>query len=559
MIILGIADNHDAGAALVVDGQLVAACGQERIDRQKNSGAFPWGAIDAVLEGQGLRARDVDRVVVGSAFTPSYALRRFPAFHQKRKHAGGQFSPLLNAYVAYQVGLRKTGLWMEEVERNERLMKRMLRERGFRKARVSMMDHHLAHAEAAYRCQARPKALVLTVDAMGDGISCTASIGRWGQVDRHWEQSGFAAVNTYYSRITEYLGFTPNRHEGKITGLAAYAEPPGELLAHFHSQLHFIGPGFSRTNYLRLQSKTDAFHSVLERYPKEQIAAALQTNLEHAVTAFVRYWVGRSECADVVVCGGIFANVKLNQRIVELDEVDSLSVFPNMGDGGLAVGAAMGSAGLAPRTLPNMYLGPSYDDRACMKELKIAGLKAQRPENLADAVADLLVDGQVVARFDGGMEFGPRALGNRTLMVRPDAPDVNEWLNKRLERTEFMPFAPVVLEEDAARLFVGYEKAADSARFMTVCFDVTDEMKQLCGGCVHVDGTARPQVLRDEDNPGYAAILRAFRDKTGIPALINTSFNMHEEPIVCSPFDAIRAWKRGKLDALILGPYLITS
>ena len=194
-----------------------------------------------------------------------------------------------------------------------------------------------------------------------------------------------------------------------------------------------------------------------------------------------------------------------------------------------------------------------------MKELKIAGLKGQRPEDLASVVADLLADGQVVARFDGPMEFGPRALGNRTLLVRPDAPDVNEWLNKRLERTEFMPFAPVVLEEDAGRLFVGVDKARDAARFMTVCFEATDEMKQLCPGCVHVDGTARPQIIRHEDNPAYAAILRAFKNKTGIPALINTSFNMHEEPIVCSPYDAIRAWKRGKLDALILGPYLITS
>ena len=559
MVILGIADNHDAGAALVVDNELVAACGQERIDRVKNSGAFPWGAIDAVLDKAGLRARDVDRVVVGSSFTPSFLLRRFPSFHHDRRKEGGQFSPLLNAYVVYQVGLRKSGLWMEEVERCKRLLTARLRERGFRSAQVTMMEHHLAHAHAAYRCQGRSKALILTVDAMGDGVSCTANIGRWGQLDRHWEQSGFAAVNTYYSRITEFLGFTANRHEGKITGLAAYAEPPGELLAHFHEQLHFVGPGFNRTNYLRPQSKDDAFHQVLNGYPKEQIAAALQTNLEHAVTAFVRYWVGRTEVADVALCGGIFANVKLNQRIAELPQVHSLSVFPNMGDGGLAVGAAMGAGGLAPRNLPHMYLGPSFDERACAKEIKIAGLRAQRPDDLADTVAALLEEGKVVARCAGGMEFGPRALGNRTLLVRPDAPQVNDWLNERLERTEFMPFAPVVLEEDAARLFVGYEKAADAARFMTVCFDASAEMSTLCPGCVHVDGTARPQVLRDRDNPELAAILRAFKKRTGIPALINTSFNMHEEPIVCSPHDAIRAWQRGRLDALILGPYLLQA
>ena len=557
MLVLGLADNHDAGAALVQDGRLLAACGQERIDRTKNSGVFPWGAIDAVLDEAGARYRDVDRVVFGTGFTPSWLLRRFPALHHGRKKTGGQFDPALNAYIAYQVLLRSTGLHTQEIGACRRLLERRLQRRGFRKAEVHMMDHHRAHAEAAYRCQPHPVSLVLTVDAMGDGVSCTANKGRFGQLDRHWAQSGFAAVNTYYSRVTELLGFTANRHEGKITGLAAYGEPPPALLDHFRSQLRFIGPDFSTVNYLRRQHPDDAFHSVLKQYTREQVAAALQRNLETAVTDFVRYQVDRIGVRDVALCGGIFANVKLNQRIAELDCVDTLSVFPNMGDGGLAVGAAMASSGVTPRDIGTMYLGPAYTDLQMAKELSVARLPQVRPEDLVGEVVQRLVAGKVVARFAGRLEFGPRALGHRSLLVRPDSPEVNTWLNERLQRSEFMPFAPVVRDVDAARLFHGYDKAEHAARFMTVCFDVSDELRDKAPGCVHVDGTARPQVIREQDDPEYYAILTRFEAATGIPALINTSFNMHEEPIVCSPHDAVRAFKLGRLDALALGPFLV--
>lgn len=556
MLILGIADNHDAGAALVQNGQLVAAVSQERIDRVKNSGAFPWGAIDTVLDQVGARYGDIDRVAVGSAFTPSWLLRRFPKFHSKRKQ-GGQFDPLLNAYVVYQSLLKRTALHTLEVEACERVLVGRFRDRGITNARVELMDHHSAHAHAAYRFQPNPTSLVLTVDAMGDGVTCTVSVGQYGQIDRHWRQSGFAAINTYYSRVTEWLGFTPNRHEGKITGLAAYADPPPDLLEHFRSQLSFEGPGFSRINYFKRQHPQDAFYSFLERFTREEVAAALQANLEAAVVAFVRFWVDKTGVRDVSACGGIFANVKMNQRIAELAEVDSLNVFPHMGDGGLAMGAAAGVAGIPPHSLESMYLGPKYSRAQIMREMNIAQVKPSSSANLSDRVAELLADGKVVARFDGGMEFGPRALGNRSVLASPIDPDVNDWLNQRLQRTEFMPFAPVVLEEDADRLFVGVDKAPEAARFMAVCFECTDEMKRLAPGCVHVDGTARPQIVRPGDNHGYANILRQFKARTGVPALINTSFNMHEEPIVCSPHDAIRAWKKAELDGLVLGEFLI--
>jgi carbamoyltransferase len=228
-----------------------------------------------------------------------------------------------------------------------------------------------------------------------------------------------------------------------------------------------------------------------------------------------------------------------------------------MGDGGLPVGAALGAAGAEPAHLSHVFLGPSYDDRHIERLLEGAGVAFTRPADLAGEVAQLIADKRVVARCDGAMEWGPRALGNRSILYRPDDPAVNDWLNKRLKRTEFMPFAPMTLAEHAPDLYKGLDKAADAARFMTVCFEVSEQMTRDCAGVVHVDGTARPQVLHREDSPRMHELLEAFHRITGLPTIVNTSFNMHEEPIVCSPADALRAWQAADLDALVLGPFVI--
>ena len=558
--ILGLNDNHDSGAALVVDGELVAAVGQERVDRDKNSGAFPWDAISDCLYQAGLEPRHVDRIVFGSHFTPSSILRRHPKLHHDTKASSSQYSPLLNAYIAYQVAVKDGGFWPLEAEANRRILARRMRDRGFG-APVTTMDHHAAHAYSAYRSQPRLDALAITVDAMGDGTSVTVSEGHAGDLKLVYRQSGFSAINTYYSRITEYLGFRPNRHEGKITGLAAYEPAPDELIAHFARQLHFRPDrgGFSLTNYLRPQRMDDRWHRFLERYSREQIAAALQRNLETQVCAFIAHWCQRTGRSAVALAGGIFANVKLNQRIHELDEVEHIFVYPNMGDGGLAASAALALSAATPHELSHVYLGRDFSEAEYLRALESTGLPYDKPGDLAGQVADRLVDDKVVARCSGRMEWGPRALGNRTVMFRPDVPEVNDWLNKKLQRTEFMPFAPVTLWEKRHDCYLGLDGAEHAARFMTVCFDCTDTMKASSPGVVHVDGTARPQLLRREDNPGYYDIVAAFHERTGIPSVINTSFNMHEEPIVRSPKDAVRAFVASGIDHLVLGPFLVSQ
>jgi carbamoyltransferase len=238
-----------------------------------------------------------------------------------------------------------------------------------------------------------------------------------------------------------------------------------------------------------------------------------------------------------------------------------------MSDEGLCVGAAYamwsemlaasGGNGPVPPVISDVYSGPEYSEQDIRQALESCGLAYDRPNRLEHEVARLLADGYVVARFHGRMEYGPRALGNRSILYHPTDRSVNDWLNKNLVRTEFMPFAPATLYEDAEHCYVNMKGAKDAARFMTITFECTPWMQDVCQGVVHLDGTARPQLVREQDNPSYYRILSEFKKITGIPSVINTSFNMHEEPIVCSPHDAIRAFKLGHLDYLAIGPFLI--
>jgi carbamoyltransferase len=559
MRVLGVSDNHNAGAALVVDGRLVAALNEERIIRQKNALAFPTNAIHEVLRLGGVQACQVDRVVVAGEITPSCPLRLLHRLHQGAKNVSGQFGLLFNLYTYYQVAARRLR-WPYAADRalSLRWLTRRLRVMGFT-GEVVMREHHQAHAESAFLCGPFERALAITADAMGDGVTATVSLGHPdGRVERLFAQSGLAALNPYYSRVTELLGFIPNRHEGKVTGLAAYGDPQ-KLAPLFQRTLRFEGDRFTTLGNPWRHHRLFGWYRHLVAESREDIAAACQRVLEEAVTAFVDHWVRRTGVDDIVLAGGIFENVKLNQRVRELPGVHRVSVFPNMSDGGLAAGAALAVAGALPAPLPTVYLGTAYDEEAIRRTLEQEGVPFTRPDDLADAVAALLVERQVVPRFVGRMEYGPRALGNRTIYYRADEPAVNDWLNQRLRRSEFMPFAPAVLEAAATRCFVGFDKAEFTARFMNMCFDCTDYMKRVAPGCVHVDGTARPQIVRREDNADAFAVLSAYERRTGVPVLINTSFNMHEEPIVMTPLDAVRSIRAAGLRYLAIGPFLATN
>jgi len=281
------------------------------------------------------------------------------------------------------------------------------------------------------------------------------------------------------------------------------------------------------------------------------------------IVAWIQMQAQQLAVSKLALAGGVFANVKLNQRLLALPDIDNVYIHPNMGDGGLATGAAYEvyarlHNGLMPRFQHHVDLGTDITRDTALAALQKAGLNYSEPENLSYQVARLLAQGKVVARAAGKMEYGPRALGNRTVMAACQDKSINQWLNQKFDRTEFMPFAPVIIEEQALAYFPDWQEDHIAARFMTITYDASELAQRNIPAAIHVDNTARPQVIRREDNPDYYDIVNDYYQLTGVASVINTSFNMHEEPIVRTADEAILAFQAAQLDALILGPFLIS-
>ena len=280
---------------------------------------------------------------------------------------------------------------------------------------------------------------------------------------------------------------------------------------------------------------------------------------------FLKNLLQRYPANSIMLSGGVAANVKLNMEIMQLPSIQKVFVHPGMSDVGQAMGAALATAkkyepGFGPFELKDVYFGNSYSDKEIENYLVQNKIDFSVPENLAEAAGRLLSQNKVVGIYHSRMEYGPRALGNRSILYPATDPAVNDWLNKRLNRTEFMPFAPVTLEERAYDCYnkSDIDKSRLATRFMTIAVKVTDYMKKNMPAAVHVDGTAGPQLISRDLNPFYYDVIKYNENITGLPSLVNTSFNMHEEPIVCSPGDAVKAYEQSRLEALVIGKYLIT-
>ena len=299
---------------------------------------------------------------------------------------------------------------------------------------------------------------------------------------------------------------------------------------------------------------------LLKGYSREDIACVFQKLLEEELIALVRPFAETTRIPNLCLAGGTFANVKANAALFRTLGFENVYIFPNMGDGGLGAGAALEYLQARPQPFDRVYWGPEFSVESIEAALAKHGaeLEYERCDEIDAQVAALLANDKVVARFDGRMEFGPRALCNRSILYSARDPDANAWLNQRLGRTEFMPFAPVAMAEHKDKLFNNIRGTEHACKFMTIILDCTEYTKERCPAVVHVDGTARPQLVTAEINPGMHRILTHYEAITGVPLLVNTSFNMHEEPIVCTPGDGVRAFVESRLDYLAIGPFLAT-
>jgi carbamoyltransferase len=604
MKVLGISPlDKDATAALVEDGRVLFAAGEERFSRVKLQSGFPARAIEAALRATGTRLEEIDAVAYPfltwqqetelfengleseSEFMTDFAEKpdlmarlaraeeRVPArttpipglAHPNERMEKGTLKTAFyrlaggETLVSRNVARAASRTWGKETTQFHRAWQEEL-ERGLTElgllGKLRRGEHHMAHSAAAYLASGFERALVVTLDGYGSGLAGSIALGEGGRIRRLHAIEYPHSLGTFYEQVTSSLGFKPSRHEGKIVGLAAHGDPEvllDVLLSRFEQT-----PG----SYRILESNNIYFSRHLAtRFPKVDVAAAYQRCLEIVATGVVRHWVEQTGASSVVLAGGVASNVKMNQRIYEVEGVERIFVYPNMGDGGAGTGLALllSWPGGVSEPLRDVYFGPEFSEDEMLAELRASSLEFEVPANLAAHVARRIDEGDVVARFDGRMEYGPRALGNRSVLYHARKPEVNQWLNQRLGRTEFMPFAPVTLWEARERCYRSVRGAELAAQFMTVTLDCTDFMRRNCPAAVHVDGTARPQLVRREVNPGYYDIIAEYEKLSGIPTLINTSFNMHEEPIVCSPRDAIRCFLQGNLDGLALGKFYVPN
>jgi carbamoyltransferase len=562
MIVLGFhPGNHDAAAALFDDYRLVAAVAQERLTRRKSDGGgIPEAAIDECLAIAGLARTDVDAVALTRTRLP---WRYYTHFR------GGRW---VEGKVRQLVGREKHKDMFLELRRAGRTraadlfdVSRFLAELGFRAdARVHFANHHFAHALTALFFTDWDDALVYTADGGGDHLHYSAHRLRDGRLETvHGDDSTLLgaipvdSVGLAYGYATQALGYRINRHEGKLTGLAAFGEPSAyaELAARFR-----VGDdGRIHSDYPSFAAMRQHIFQIARRTTPADLAASAQALLEALVPAAVDRLLDGRRQPNLGLAGGVFANVRLNRLLAESRGFGEVFIFPAMGDDGLAVGSALGfllerdglDRWLARRyRLDDVYLGRDWGGAIDDLLAATAGIRKQ-PGPPAEAAVARLVRGEAGALYTGRMEFGPRALGARSILASPAEREINTALNDRLERSEFMPFAPVVAEDDAAEVFELPAASRYASRFMTITCAVRDGWRQRIPAVVHVDGTARPQVIGRRENPLYFEILQGFAAATALPVLVNTSFNVHEEPIVNRPAECVQALTDGRVDFVV--------
>ena len=565
MNVLGIHDGNDAGIALVVDGRVVFAANEERYSRQKMHFGFPFLALQKMSQFTGVEPKDIDHVTVGfeamvEKSGEAYDYEAEPRLHQKvfsalTRTLGGVMDTRAATYGALQV--------LKLMSQNKAELRQNLTNRGI-EAPVHFFNHHLTHAASAYYTTDRPEALIVTSDGGGDATSGGIYVAKDGCIENKSSFSKLNSAGIFWEIITQLCGFNPERHGGKITGLAAYAD--GDEAYRILSQIYGYN---SRTggmeNFKKLAFR-DAFEHVRSKAGHlgiEELSAGAQRVLEETFVQTVRDAYARYKIPHVLLAGGTFANVRLNQKLLEVPGIESVYVHPHMGDGGMPVGSALlfsAQNGAKPHSISDVYWGDDWSDTAIRAELERAhGVQWKRHDNPADAIGSAMAAKKVVGIFHGRMEYGPRALGHRSILAEPTDPTMMEWLNRRLCRTEFMPFAPIIIEEEAPNYFKNFAASEYASRFMTITTDCTPLCKEKAPGVVHKDGTARPQSVRRETDPYLHGALRSFQKQTGLPLAINTSFNKHEEPIVGSPADAISELKRSGVDVLFLENYEVTT
>ncbi len=556
MLTLGInySQMHDSSACIARDGEVLFAVAEERLSRVKHDARFPTLSIRACLDFAGVRAEQVDFLCQGWS----------------RPRAG--FLHDLNCFVTHKQPVDSRALL-----NSTRHFASMWHQRGgenrFRqmfpgaKTRFRFVDHHLAHAISAYAFSGFDDSAVLVLDGRGAWEATSLWRGRDGRLEHIWTIPWPNSLGLFYAQFTHYLGFTPYSDEWKVMGLAPYGEPGIGLR-------DFIIPDDNpyRVDTHRLLGKDSAPIAGIEsrlgpgRIPESDIDArhknmafAVQDMCEQAMMTLARAAVAQTGCRNLCLAGGVALNSKANGKILSSGVVDRMFVQPAASDDGVCLGAALApmlddNGKFPSRKMRHAHLGSESSDAEIAKALETYKIRATRVADPASAAAEMLANGKILGWFQGRMEFGPRALGSRSILADPRDPEMNAKVNNAVKFREWWrPFAPSMLSEVASE----YLESATDSPFMVLTAQVRPEKRSVIPSVTHVDGSARPQTVERDVSPLYWRLIYEFGQRTGVPVVMNTSFNLRGEPIVCSPTDAIRTFFSSGMDALVIGNFVV--
>ena len=559
MYILGIWDGHDSGAAIIKDNQILVALNEERLTRRKLEINFPEQSIKECLNCVNLTPDEINCVAV-STYDFSKTLARILPYTKeeyylirRRKKMPGKVSSLKKK-AKYKLTEYGPSVFTERL--SEICVRKSLDRIGFNNYQVHMVDHHLCHAVAAAFCSGFEDCLVITIDGIGDALSGTFSTLSGGKLSRKEVVSGKHSLGIFFEHVTNLMNMRELEDEGKVMALANYAYPIPDADNPLLDFIHINGLEV-RCKYNTLGMYNE-LKKILWKYPSEQFAYMAQRTLEVKILELVKNGLSATGLKKVALAGGVFSNIKVNMLIRTLPEVEGCFIFPHMGDGGLALGAALSANydlhKIYSYHLDDVFLGKDYSEEEIKSELDASGLEYSYHGNIEEEAAKLISQGSIIFWFQGRMEYGPRSLGNRSIIALPNSKRIRDLLNLRLKmRVWYQPFCPTMLEEDAQFYLEGYDKPNP---FMTMGYMVKDDRRDEVEGVISVDGSCRPQIIKENESQ-YGKLLSHVKKLTGRGVVLNTSFNIHGEPMVCSPKDAIDTLKRTKNDYLVMGNYLV--
>ena len=555
---------HDPAAAMIIDGKIIAAAEEERFIREKHAVGKPClESIRFCLKRSGLDPKDIDAV----AFPWS-----FEAFNRK-KWAYAVKTFLSEPSRAYKTIAKSR----KQCAVTKRAVSDILEHFGISlpPEKIFFVEHHISHAASAYLLSGYERAAIMSIDGSGEFTSTLFAEGINGKIRKIKEIDIPDSLGRFYSTMTAYLGFDPNDGEYKLMGMAPYGDPSKIDLSDiiysdgrtFKTNPEYVWP-IRRYRYVK-----DAMipKKLVERFgpprkgdsleePYIHIAAATQKIFEDIVMRLMDAHLGNilSETGNLTYAGGCALNVSLNRKLVENPLVKNIFVQPASHDAGTPLGAAVFTAAMLGdkiEPMKDVYLGPDYSKAEIEAALKRSGIRYRLSGDIEKEAAELLAEGNVLGWFQGRMEFGPRALGNRSILGNPTIPGTSDCINEMVKfREKWRPFCPSILREYAKDIF---GKDID-APFMTLSFQVTEKWRSRIPEVVHVDGTMRPQTVSEKENPRFYRLIRHFLQNTGVPALINTSLNRRGEPMVASPEDAVNMFLGSGLDYLAVGDFLVS-